>query len=171
MTGPTRHVVDDGTYLEGFQVEITRTCDGAAPQAIVDYWHRLLEATDATGPHWKDLDFLDIYDNAAMVIVKDVVDGGREYRNRFWGTGVTRAFNLDATNHLLGDYYQPQHVEQLLRLYDLVFKDRRTLRIVGEGTFFSQRNFMRFEAAHAPLYDAEGNPSHVLVAYDFKDVY
>lgn len=171
MSDNDPRVVDDGTYLEGFKVEITRTCDGSAPQAILDYWHTLFERADATGPHWSDVDLLDVYDIAPMMIVKDVIDGGQEYKNRFWGTGVTRAFGLDATALLLRDYYDALHVEQLLRLYDLVFRDRRTLRIYGEGTFFKTRNFMRFEAAHAPLFDAEGHPSHVLVAYDFKDVY
>ena len=158
-------------FLDGIEIEITRTCRGETGQAMIDYWYSLLAKTDPVGPHWSDVDLMAIHQVARFMIVKDVVDGGQEYRNRFWGTGLARAFSFDATNLVLGDYYDPLHADQLKNLYVLTAAERRTLKIRGQGQFFPNQVLVRYEAAHAPLYDDEGQPSHILVAYDFLDPY
>jgi|GEM_PF-937283 len=169
MTDDAHDLITFGQYLEGIEIEITDSCDGEAPQTMMDYWHGLLTKTDATGPHWSDVDLMDIYKVASHLIIKDVIDEGREYRNRYWGTGVARAFNIDATNFLLADYYDEGRQQQLRDLYKLVVAERRTLVIKSQGIFFKRRTAARYEAAHAPLYDADGNPSHILVAYDYLE--
>lgn len=158
-------------FLNGLVIEITRASNGEAGQAMMDYWYTLLANTDETGPHWSDVDLMAIHKTARFMIVKDVIDGGKEFRNRYWGTGLVRAFNFDATGRLLAEYYDEKHREQLKNLYDLTAAERRTLKIRGQGQFFPNQSTIRYEAAHAPIYDDEGHPSQILVAYDFLDPY
>ncbi len=111
-----------------------------------------------------------IHDIASNMIVKDIVDDGREYRNRFWGTRVAEAFVFVGTGLLLHEYYDARHVEQLRKLYEIVVAEKRPIRLHGEAEFFADREYVRFEAAHMPLYDDDGKPSHVIMAYDFFPV-
>ncbi len=69
-------------------------------------------------PHWGD-HLMAALDIAPLLIVKDVINGGEAYVNRFWGTRLTAAFGFDATGKRLEDYYSDPHVEQLRKLYDM----------------------------------------------------
>lgn len=153
--------------MDGCLVEETGDCRGEIPRRLVAYWTQLCKSSDPDGPHWRDIDLMAIRDIAPHMIVKDIVDGGREYRNRFWGTRVAEAFLFDGTGLLLHEYYDARHVAQLRKLYEIVVAAKRPVRIHGEAVFFAEREHVRFEAAHMPLYDDAGNPSHVIMAYDF----
>lgn len=158
---------DGGRFLDGCRVEENAECNGEAPRALVEHWRRLCEISDPSGPHWSDVDLMEMRHIAPNMIVKDIVSDGAEYRNRYWGTRVAEAFLFDATGLCLADYYEPRHVKQLKMLYELAVADKRPLRIYGDAVFYADREFVRFEAAHVPIFDADGKPSHVLIAYDF----
>jgi len=50
------------------------------------------------------IDLVETYDLAPNIAAKDVFDGGREFRNRYWGTSMIRAYDFDATGRTFFDY-------------------------------------------------------------------
>lgn len=56
-------------------------------------------------PAWKDIDLMSF---PALLLpattVVDVVDGGRDYRYRYWGTGLTQLFGRDETGTFLSQH-------------------------------------------------------------------
>ncbi|MEK9753400.1 MAG: hypothetical protein VW338_09335, partial [Rhodospirillaceae bacterium] len=48
------------------------------------YWEEKRGGRDF--PSWRDIDLMELYPIASVLLVKDVIDGGADYYNRFWGS-------------------------------------------------------------------------------------
>lgn len=156
----------DGKFLDGCSVDVDPPFDGPVSQTAIANWQGRFPDATLTEPLWGD-HLMAMYEIASSLIVKDVVDGGTTYANRFWGTRIVTAFGFDATRKSLADYYDPLHVDQLHQLYELTFAERRPVKIGGNATFFEGREFVEFESAQLPIFSPDGRPAHVLVSYDF----
>jgi len=84
--------------------------DGHPLSQVLALWHEWADGRPA--PTWRDIE---LYRFPALVLpqtlVVDVVDGGADYRYRFWGTGYTEHYGVDETGLLLGETVGPSFVQ------------------------------------------------------------
>ena len=98
-----------------------------------------------------------------------MVDGGAEFRNRFWGTRLTDAFGIDATGLLTGEYFDPEFLDSVLQLACTVMAADAPHRVAGTLEFFHNRSHVRFESLHLPLDGRPGIVEHLVIAYGFAE--
>ena len=158
----------DGKFLDSCRVDETNDFNGPVSKALYEYWNEKLQQSGENGPIFSDIDLIDIYDIAPYIVVKDILNGGENYLNRYWGTGIAQAFGYDSTGMLLSDYYDDAHIKQLHDLYELIVSAKRPIKISGNAEFYVNKEYLTFESAHLPLYDNDGKPKHILLVYDFN---
>lgn len=145
--------------------------DGAfrAPitRRLLDYWR---SKADAAGrrPAWTDLNLVDVYDIAPWIMVRDVVDGGREYRCRFCGTGLVEILDMDPTGKLLADVYAPEGQEMMRLRYEKVIAADAPVRVVGYIRVVKKNLPTGFEGVMLPLSGPAGTIDHIILALDFS---
>jgi len=75
-------------------------------QAVYDYWHELRGSR--TMPGWSEVDMMALpLEVIPWCSVIDVVDGGRDFTVRFWGTERTRLQAADYTGRSVFDIQPP----------------------------------------------------------------
>jgi len=70
---------------------------------MLEIWSGWRAGRDA--PEWKDVQLMDI--PAPLIPVTacvDVIEGGKDFLHRYWGSGLTELFGRDETGTLLSDY-------------------------------------------------------------------
>ncbi len=157
-----------GLELAGATIEENGvfTEQGAA-RVLAEYWAMIYSETPKIGPQWTRFDLMDVYKIANRMVVKDILNGGEEFKNRYWGTHVTDAFHLDATGKVTRDYMSTEATQQALDLLRLVIKEVRPVRVWGRAAFFQTSDHKLFEAAFVPLCDRDNKPTHVVSAFNF----
>lgn len=146
-------------------VTVTENLRSPVTRALFDYWQMKRGARPY--PAWTDINLMDVYRIAPQVIVRDVIDGGAEFRCRFSGTGISEVMGLDGTGELLRETYNPQAVEAIKARYRPVLEGRGPVRAVGYVQAVKKNLPTAFEAVYLPLADKEGEIGHIIVAYDF----
>jgi hypothetical protein len=146
-------------------VTITETVRSPVTRALFDYW--CAKRGSRPYPAWTDIQLMDLYKIAPHMIVRDVVDGGREFRCRFSGTGISAVLGLDGTGELLSETYNPQAVEMIMARYRPVLETRGPVRAVGYVTAVQKNLPTAFESIYLPLAGKDGSIGHIIVAYDF----
>jgi len=114
-----------------------------------DYWSSL--RTDERIPRWGDVDMMQITKLAPFIAVKDVIDGGQDFRNRFWGTGLVRAYDFDATGHSFSDYLDDESVVEGLALHRIVVETAEPKKSSGTMKFWKSKAYVSFEGIVCPL--------------------
>jgi hypothetical protein len=134
------------------------------------YWRE--KAAGRTRPAWRDLSLMDIYTIAPFVVVRDVVDGGREFRCRFCGTGMAEVLGFDLTGTTLAERYAPHGVEIMMRRYQAVLELERPLRAVGYIHVVEKNMPTAFESVVLPLDgdDGDGRIRHLISVHDLTYV-
>ena len=75
-------------------------------QAVYDYWHELRGAR--VMPSWSDVDMMALpLEVVPWCSVIDVVEGGRDFVVRFWGTERVRLQAMDYTGRSVTDFQPP----------------------------------------------------------------
>lgn len=155
------------TFLDGCAVSEGGRFAGPATSAAHTYWLELSSRHKDGKARVSDLNLMSLYRVADRLVVKQVLDGGVEFRNRYWGTRVRDAFGSDATHKVTADLVQGERLAQILSLYRLAITAPRPVRVTGETLFFESTNFQTFEAAYLPLYSDSGVAERLLIAFDF----
>jgi len=166
-SGESSEVVLDGTTIE----EDGIFAEGGAAKLLTDYWLVKKQESPTSRPQWSQFEMMDIYTIAPRVIIKDVLKGGEEFRNRYWGTQMTNAFHIDATGKITREYLSDEFTRQGLNLLRMVAQDVRPVRVWGRARFFSHTDHKSFEAAFVPLFNEEGRPTQIVSAFNFEFKY
>ena len=107
----------------------------------LETWHRWRE--DRPAPTWNDVT---LYTLPPLVlpfsVVLDVIDDGKDFRYRYWGSGLTTLFGRDDTGRLVSELPVQQSVE--LRLIQL----RTVLDQIAPVAF--ETDFEKLENLSAP---------------------
>ena len=159
---------ESAPFPPGCVVTETNTFAGAATCAAVDYWRRLGEARADGLPRVSDLNLMALYKIADRLVVAQVLDGGDEFRVRYWGTRVRDAFGEDATHRLTRDYVRATDPEGVLAIYRFAISASRPVRVVGNTLYFDRLAPCAFESACLPLFSESGDPERLLIAFDFR---
>ena len=145
---------------------VDRTEDLRSPvtRTLFDYWQT--KRGDRSCPAWTDIYLMDIYKAAPHIVVRDVVDGGREFRCRYAGTGLSAVLGVDGTGQLIAETYKRGGGAVLAR-YQAVLSAGRPLRAVAYVEAVEKNLPTAFESVYLPLYGADQAIGHIIVAYDF----
>ncbi len=136
-------------------------------RSLFEYW--LAKRGDRPYPAWSDIRLMDIYKAAPHIVVRDVVDGGREFRCRYAGTGLSGVLGVDGTGQLIAETYRRGAAAVLTR-YQAVLTAGRPFRAVAYVEAVEKNLPTAFESVYLPLAGADGTIGHIIVAYDFTYV-
>lgn len=76
-------------------------------------------------PAWRDFDWLEMPMRVVpTLMLVDVVDGGEDFRYRFFGTYHSRAHKVDMTKKLVADFSDSDYREAILGAYRAVMDAR-----------------------------------------------
>lgn len=155
-------MVSHGPHLdavEGPFAEQTWEFTTPALRWLLDHWLDKRGGRDC--PRWRDIDLPSMYKHAPNIVVKDAVDGGRDFRVRFWGTAVTEWLRLDATGKLLSEYFPAAGREQILEAHRLALTGDMPIRRWGVSVY-PDRSYVAFETITLPLANDAEERAHII---------
>ena len=93
-------------------------------QTTLDAWNGWRQ--DRAAPSWRDVDLYNIpLPILPNTLVVDVIDGGRDYRYRFWGTGMTKLFGVDKTSMLMTEAAGSKYVDATFKQLSEVLQNQK----------------------------------------------
>lgn len=140
------------------QVDLSLDIQSAAARDLYAYW---CSKCGAGLPVWTDISLMDVYQLAPDIMVKEAVDGGREWRNRYFGSGLARNIGVDATNRLLAEYHDADNAAKALAFFNAIREERKPFRVAGRCIVID-REFKRLEGVYLPLEDRNGDVDMIL---------
>lgn len=158
-------MADRSTTVRYNRIDVTETFASPTCRTLLAYWRD--KAAGRPYPAWTDLNLMDLYKIAGTIVVRDVVDGGRDFRCRFSGTGMSAMLGVDGTGETLAETYGADVGEALVARYRPALT-RWPVRALGYVTAVEKNLPRGFEAIYLPLADATGAIGHIIAAYDFN---
>tara|TARA_R110001592_G_scaffold121569_2_gene327369 strand:- start:404 stop:922 length:519 start_codon:yes stop_codon:yes gene_type:complete len=155
-------MVSHGPHLdtvEGPFAEQTWDFTTPALRWLLDHW--LDKRGDRDCPSWRDIDLPSMYKYAPNIVVKDAIDGGRDFRVRYWGTAVTEWLRLDATGKLLSEYFPATGRDRILESHRLALTGDMPVRRWGVSVY-PERSYVAFETITLPLANDVGERAHII---------
>lgn len=143
-------------------------CRSPLTRRLVDYWRARLPASGGL-PRWRDIVLMDLYEIAPFLSVKDVIDGpgGADFRNRFWGSGLTEGLGFEGTNRLVSSYEPEAMREAVRKRYAAVVATGQSSMARGYFTTLPDRSHSSYELVHLPLWGDADRVQHIISAYHF----
>jgi len=137
-----------------------------ATRRLLAYWREKKGAK--ARPAWTDICLMDVYQIAPQIVVRDTVDGGRDFRCRFCGTTLVSVLGMEPTGRLLDECYAPEGRDMMLARYHLVLSADAPVRVVGYVRVVEKNLPTGFECVMLPVSDADGGIGHVMMVLDFS---
>lgn len=150
------------TYLK---IEDPIAITSPVVRAFYEYW--LSRHVDGIMPQWSDIDLMEIYELAPHIAVKDVIDGGREFRNRYWGTGMASAYGFDATGKTFSDYLDHDPAVEGQAFHRSIVETAQPKKSSSTLAFWRSKTYVSFEGIVCPLRGKSGEVEKIISCYDF----
>lgn len=120
-------------------------------QTLYLYWQERRGAR--AYPCWQDIDLMALYRVASIMLVKDVIDGGKDYYNRFWGSGLTRLTGFDGGHRLHSELYKDAPEGPVTEPYDRVLAAKKPVLVTRNSWFIANHEHTNCELLHVPIGD------------------
>lgn len=137
---------------------------GAAGRTLYDYWND--KRGDRPFPAWPEIRLMDLWPIAAHLMVKDVIDGGADFFNRYWGSQLTEMLGIEGTGKTSTQLYGAGHRANFLN-FRRVVESARPVLSYRRLTFVDDRDHVTYEVVHLPLGPDGGPVEHIVTAFDF----
>lgn len=98
-------------------------------QCVYDYW---LSNHGQNGPRWEDVELMDLHKLAPNIMVKEYVDDIQNWRNRFFGTGLSRILGVEGTAKLLPDYHSTENATKACQFFSSIRNEKVPVRVHGQ---------------------------------------
>lgn len=149
------------------RTKLTRSDTFRSPNCrrLLDYWLRL--RGERARPAWADIDLMELRDITPYVLVRDAIDGGRDFGVRFFGTELVNHFQHDLSGKLLSERSDPESFEILRQRFAAGLHADGPVRVVGYVDLVETQSQKTFEQAILPLDGSDGPPNHIISVYDF----
>ncbi|MEQ9171331.1 MAG: hypothetical protein RLO05_03165 [Rhodospirillales bacterium] len=141
-------------------------CRSPVCLALIAYWRDIADR-DGAHPRWDSVKLMDLYKIAHHLVVKDVVDGGKDYVNRFWGTAVTDGLGFDGTYKHVTAYQPAQMRRTVQHRYNRLVKTTKPEMVRGFIATMPEQKSLPFELVHLPLWGDGDGVRHIISAYHF----
>ena len=141
------------------------TLTSEATARVFAYWNE--KRGENPRPRWRDFDLMDLHEFAAMIVVKDVLTDTRDFRFRFFGSGMVEIAGFDGTHKLGSEFYNSDTFTHVVEAFWMAIDEGRPIRVAGNASV-NNKDYLHYEALHLPLNDDDGNIGHLLSTYAFE---
>lgn len=148
-----------------FFFEQTQSFDAWELRWLLEYWQGLCDGPNC--PRLIDVGLPAIVRQAPKIIVRDAIDGGRDFVNRFWGSELRSWLGFDGTGQRISEYFPRHACDAMLESQRLALTSDMPVRRWGV-TAYPQPNPATYEAIDLPLADDDGARAHVLSMYVYR---
>lgn len=145
------------------KIETSIDCSSVGAKTVHEYW---LAKCDGGLPAWEDINLMDIYQFAPLIMVKEYVEDAGDWRNRFFGSGLTTILGVEGTGKLLGEYHSDDNAEKACRFFDSIRTGEMAIRVAGQ-CIVKDREHKNLEGIYLPLIDEAGKVNMVLCFEDY----
>ena len=143
--------------------------DCARPVTMVlrDYWQAMYAAENGV-PKYRNVDLMDLHKIAHLIFVKDVINDGEDFVNRFWGTELRRTVGFEATGVRVSEYEPTARRDRLLVRYRTMTRDRIPVLRRAGIKHLDDKKHLTYEVLNVPFLDPDGEKvSQIMAAYEF----
>jgi len=142
-------------------------CLWPATMALRDYWQTSYAEQNGV-PKYKNVDLMDLHKIAHLLFVKDVINDGEDFINRFWGSELRRTIGFEATGMKVSEYEPAIRRERLMLRYRTMLEDRTPVSRRAEIKHMEDKKHLSYEVLHVPFLDPEGRKvSQIMAVYEF----
>ncbi len=120
-------------------------------QDLLAYWQSKCPG-DGRLPRRADIDPLELRGLLPSIYLIDVLPAGK-FRIRLLGEAHVAVYGPGLVGRIIDDIFPPEPAAEFNRLYAAVVRRRGPVVNRGQITWWSNREWMRFEGLHAPLAD------------------
>ncbi len=146
------------------KLETTIDCSSIGANRIYDYW---LAKCDCGPPSWAEIDLMDVYQFAPHIMIKEYDEEVGDWRNRFFGSGLTSVLGIEGTGKLLGEYHSDDNAEKAGRFFDTIRNDKMAIMVAGQCIVKDQEH-KDLEGVYLPLVDEFGKVNMVFCYEDYS---
>lgn len=150
--------------FHNLEIDKEMNCISAKVVRVYDYWKA--KSLD-TFPAWADINLMDIYDCVPLMMVKEYVPESGDWRNRFFGTGLTEILGVEGTGKLLDDYHDQDNTAKAKAFFDSIKDQKIPVRVEGQCIVLN-RDFSYLEGIYLPLIDETGEVNMILCVEDYS---
>lgn len=118
-------------------------------------------------PSLQDIDLLDLWRIAPALIIKDVIDCGADFLNRYWGTLIVERAGFDASGKTHREIYKNQPLGPQMENYQQVVKDKCGNIVHRSSSFIENRDFIVFTSLNLPLGQTDDAVDHIISVIDY----
>lgn len=128
-------------------------------------------AGDRCAPTWAEVDMLALPPEIIpQSVVVDVVDGGEDFKYRFWGTGYADHYGIDETGNLLSQSIGPSFIEATFKqLQDVIVQQRPIAFEVSISTTLTHLTQKKINL-RLPIEDTPGRVTKIMTASQFAAI-
>lgn len=141
-------------------------CRSPVCLALIRYWQSLAARNDGR-PEWDQVRLIDLYKIATFLAVKDVIDDGADFRNRFWGTGLADALGFEGTNKRVSAYEPASMCDAVHQRYTRITRTGLPEMVRGYIASMPGHEHVPFELVHLPLWGEGEGVRQIISAYQF----
>lgn len=157
---------EEGIFPVARQEGDIALCRSPVCLQLIRYWQGLA-AQNGGRPEWGQVRLVDLYKIATFLAVKDVIDNGTDFRNRFWGTGLSDALGFEATNKCVSAYEPASMRDAVHRRYSRIVRTGEPEMVRGYITSMPEHDHLPFELVHLPLWGEDPGVRQIISAYQF----
>ncbi len=163
---PTDGIVALNEVYEFHVLDADEPPPGSHGKVLLEYWNA--KRGTRAYPCWDDIELMDLYAVAELMIVKDVIDGGKDFINRYWGSGLTRSAGFDGTGKRHSELYESQPSGPQFETYHAAITHGAPIAVHRDSSFIAGREYVTYDALHVPVGDAETSViTHLITVHDF----
>lgn len=154
-----------GTNLVVCRLEDPTRLRGVATRALYEYWQEKRGARPY--PAWPDIHLVDLWRIASCIGVKDVIDGGAEFLNRYWGSEMTAMSGVEGSGKTTTEIYGDRREAAFVNYRETV-ETGEPMVAYRRLTFIDDREYVTYEVVHLPLGPEGGPVTQIISAFDFE---
>lgn len=128
-------------------------------------------AAGRAAPTWRDVDMLALpAEIIPQTVVVDALNGGEDFRYRFWGTGYADHYGIDETGRLLSRSVGPSFIEATFKqLHDVMSQHRPIAFEVSIRTTLTKTLQQKINL-RLPIEDTPGRVSKIMTSSQFTPI-
>ena len=158
----------DFTVLEVTEISCN-ALKGDALWKVFELWKQW--AGNRRAPTWAEVDMLALPPEIIpQTVVVDVVDGGEDFKYRFWGTGYADHYGMDETGNLLSHSIGPSFIKATFKqLQDVIVQQRPMAFEVSISTTLTHLTQQKINL-RLPIEDTPGRVTKIMTSSQFAAI-
>ncbi len=137
------------------------------PNALTLYQYWDDKRDSLAFPSLQDINLIDLWRIAPALIIKDVIDCGADFRNRYWVTLIVERAGFDASGKTHWEIYKDQALGPQMENYQHVVKDKCGNIVHRSSSFIENRDFVVFTSLNLPLGQTDDVVDHIISVIDY----